>query len=120
MGFYVVDQQLRTATAMGAVAVLNTKPRTPLGRSGISSYYWAAEKLPESVITPVGAPRSTRTVAVPLIELPLKVPVFRQSCVSKSNETAPALVTEPLATVPDPTGRLAVPPGPEHESVPPE
>ena len=79
------------------------KPRTPLGRSGVFIYYRAAEKLPESVMTPVGAPRSTRTTTVPLIELPLKVPVFRQSCVSKSNETAPAVVTEPLTTVPDRT-----------------
>lgn len=70
-------------------------------------------------MSPVGAPRSSRTTTVPLIELPLKVPVFRQSCVSKSNETAAAVVTEPLTTVPFPTGALAVPPPPVHESVPP-
>ena len=40
----------------------------------LSNYCFEAAQLPERTMTPVGAPKSIRTVAVPVIEAPLSVP----------------------------------------------
>ena len=59
----------------------------------------AAPQEPLSVTTPVGAPKSMRSVPCPNIELPLTVPLKCESGVSTLNDTAEPL-TVPLIMIP--------------------
>jgi hypothetical protein len=79
---------------------------------------FAACQLPFSVTTPTGSPKSIVHSAVPDIEVPLTLPVWWKSGVSRSKLRLLPL-NVPLITDPEPTGMDPVPPGPEQNSSPP-
>ena len=65
-------------------------------------------------------PSLSLTIAVPLMEFPVIVPVLAQSLVSRLNETL-LTPTVPLTTIPLPTATdWGAPPGTLHVIVPPE
>ena len=80
-----------------------------------AGYCVVASQLPSSVTTPFGGPKSIRQRAVPDIDVPLTVPVKRESGVSMSKRTLfPSTV--PSLTDPERTGADDVPRGPEQVS----
>ena len=92
--------------------------RPPCWRWRRPGHCFAAAQFPFSVTTPTGSPKSIVHSAVPDIEVPLTLPAWWRSGVSRSKLRFLPL-NLPLITDPEPTGMDPVAPGPEQNSSPP-